>query len=226
MSARGRRWTAGLVLGGVLAAAGFLIAQRVSPRGEPGPAVIALSQEHGLASPAPSLPRAAGPGTEAAGSPTASRGEPAPGLAPAPVFHPRDEGEWQGMQVNTAAQALCDTSSRCGLGMACHGGTCGPCAADDECAAGEACVLDHCVPRAQVACRSRRDCAGGEELCVLTGYSSDPRGNAAMMAKCQPAQGGTPAPAAEPVAGVPAPAGESAPQALLDAVRAHARATL
>ena len=245
-AARGRRWTARwtarLLLGGALAAAGFLVASLRSELGDraaPEPAVIALSSERGLAAPSAARPALAVSPDPAMAQPAAP-GEPAPGLAPAPVLHPRDEGEWQGMRVNTAAQALCDTSSRCGLGMACHEGTCGPCAADDECAAGEACVLDHCVPAAQVECRSRRDCAGAAEdqLCVLSGYSPDPRGNASMMARCQATQGGAPAAGAEPVAvvsapaagGAPAaasaPASESAPQALLESVRAHARAAL
>ena len=229
-----RRWLVRILLGGMLAAMGFLAADLLSDRAQ-APAVVALSPEHGLAAAAPAPPRLSTEPTEPTGS--QDRGEPAPGLAPAPVLHPRDEAEWQGMRVNTAAQALCDTSSRCGLGMACHEGKCGPCASDTECAAGEACVLDHCLPAAQVQCHSRRDCSGDESLCVLTGYSPDPRGNAAMAARCQSAQGGTAAVAVSPAAGVPAPAPAAAPgtaapptagdpQALLEGVRAHARATL
>jgi hypothetical protein len=226
-TAHGRRWAARTLLGGALAAVGFLAAYLLAHRAAPGPEVIALSPDRGLASPAKAAPRLPLPAAEDAAAPPAPELQaPSPGLAPAPVLHPRDEKEWQGMLVNTAAQALCDSSSRCGLGMACHQGQCGPCAADSECAAGESCVLDHCVPAAQVECHSRRDCSGEETLCVLTGYSPDPRGNAGMKARCQQARGGTPAAAAEPVAGVSAPPAEGAPQELLEAVRAHARATL
>ena len=73
--------------------------------------------------------------------------------------------------------------------MACIEGTCGPCVRDSQCADGESCVLDHCVPEESVACQTRNDCAN-DELCILTGYSNDPRGNADMQAKCLADTGG------------------------------------
>ncbi|MDG2304726.1 MAG: hypothetical protein P8R42_08730 [Candidatus Binatia bacterium] len=108
---------------------------------------------------------------------------------PGPRYFPRAGGEWEGMLVDESLQAACDTTSRCGLGMACVDGACGACVADGECAVGEACVLDHCVPEKNVACRAKLDCHG-EELCVLSGYSDDLRGNEAMTAFCRPMDGG------------------------------------
>jgi hypothetical protein len=117
---------------------------------------------------------------------------PSRGISEAPVYHPRPPDEWQGMLVNTAMQAICDRSERCGLAMACLSGRCGPCQRDHECASGEACVLDHCLALGNVGCRSARSCRGPEELCVLTGYSNDPRGNASMRSLCQSSRGGRP----------------------------------
>jgi hypothetical protein len=150
--------------------------------------------------PLPTLPPGARP-DEASGTnaPSASPVT-GPGAAPAPVFVPRPAGEWQGMLVNTALQATCDTSSRCGLAMACHeDGVCGACTADSDCAGGEVCALDHCVRQAQAACRHASDCGGGA-LCVLSGYSTDARGNGAMTASCLAAGGGVAAPTPEQVA--------------------------
>jgi hypothetical protein len=119
----------------------------------------------------------------------AADGTAAPRNVVATEYHPRPEGEWQGMRVNLALRATCERSEGCGLAMACREGLCGPCEADGECAGGEVCVLDHCVPRAQAACRSRSDC-GEEELCVLSGYSSDARNNGGMRASCLAGRGG------------------------------------
>jgi hypothetical protein len=105
------------------------------------------------------------------------------GLAPAIELAPRDAAEWQGMLVNTTFQASCDTSTRCGLAMACHAGRCGACTRDAECGAGEVCSMQHCVASASTACRTRADCPSGE-LCMLTGYSDDPRGNGDMRSYC------------------------------------------
>jgi hypothetical protein len=96
---------------------------------------------------------------------------------------PRDPDEWQGMPVDLSVQASCETSSLCGLAAACVGGHCGPCVRDGECAEGEICVLDHCLLKDKVGCRSKRRCASGE-FCVLSGFSHDPRGNRAMSAHC------------------------------------------
>jgi hypothetical protein len=54
---------------------------------------------------------------------------------------------------------------------------------------GESCVLDHCIRSELADCRTRRDCRN-DELCVLSGYSSDPRGNARMRAECLAPAGG------------------------------------
>lgn len=106
-----------------------------------------------------------------------------PGAGPAIAYAPREPAEWQGMLVNTTFQARCDTSSRCGLAMACHTDQCGPCSNDSECANGEACSMQHCVVASLAACRTRADCPAAE-LCMLTGYASDARGNLDMRAYC------------------------------------------
>jgi hypothetical protein len=98
------------------------------------------------------------------------------------------------MQVDLSVRALCGEANHCGLAAACTEGRCGPCGTDSDCSANEACVLDHCVPRENVACRTRHDCPG-EQLCALSGYSSDPRGNAEMRAYCLDSSGGTHRPA-------------------------------
>ena len=103
--------------------------------------------------------------------------------------HPRAASEWQGMQVNTRFQAICDGKASCGLAAACLDQRCQACTDDWQCAEGEACALDHCVPAANVRCRAAADCRTGE-LCVLSGYSSDPRGNRDMRAFCRSDVGG------------------------------------
>jgi hypothetical protein len=110
--------------------------------------------------------------------------------APPPQYHPRDPAEWQGMLVNMAMRPTCENSALCGLATACIENRCGPCEADGDCGRGEVCVLDHCVKKDHVTCRRRADCQS-DALCVLTGYSSDPRGNADMKALCQPNHGPT-----------------------------------
>jgi len=138
-------------------------------------------------------------------SPASAASEPAPptltgpGAASAPVYHARPADEWQGMAVNEAMQATCDTSMRCGLAMACHEGRCGACTADADCAGGEVCALDHCVKQELAACRHRSDCEGAA-LCVLSGYSPDARGNGDMSATCRADGGGTAPAAPEQVA--------------------------
>lgn len=157
-------------------------------------------------------------------APPARTGELSPGLLPPPTYHPRAPKEWQGMLVNTSLQAECGTASHCGLAMACLSGRCGPCMLDGDCAAGERCVLDHCVKAGNVACRSRADC-GGEALCVLTGYSPDPRGNEEMRANCLSTTGGVPQDESA-VARPTLPPGRPPPiqpRALLDSI--HARAS-
>jgi hypothetical protein len=182
-------------------------------------AVIALGVILGRRPPAAS-PGAAAPA--AAGARVSAPAAPAlPALVAAAPPSRRAADEWQGMPVD-GETALCDAVDACGLALACIGGRCGACTGDDSCAAGETCVLDHCVRVELASCRSRAEC-GGDELCILDGASPDPRGNAAMTARCLPATGGIPddpAPAAvgEPAAAVPVPAA-----ALLEQVEADAR---
>jgi len=116
----------------------------------------------------------------AAAAPAVVPGAPVVG---APRWHPREPAEWQGMLVNAAAVPPCESSAGCGLARACVQGTCVACARDSDCAAGEACAMDHCVVQATMACRGRADCASGQ-LCVLSGYSSLARGNEGMRAYC------------------------------------------
>ncbi|AKI99242.1 hypothetical protein ATI61_106617 [Archangium gephyra] len=125
--------------------------------------------------------------------PTA-RQEQGPGALPPRMPHARAPQEWQGMQVDLSVRAMCGEANHCGLAASCTEGRCGPCGTDSDCSTNEACVLDHCVPRENVACRTRHDCPGGQ-LCALSGYSSDPRGNAEMRAYCLDSSGGTPRPA-------------------------------
>jgi hypothetical protein len=106
-----------------------------------------------------------------------------PGVGPSIELAPRAASEWQGMLVNTTFQASCDTSSRCGLAMACHAGRCGACTQDAQCGSGEVCSMQHCVSAPNAACRARSDCPISE-LCMLTGYSDDARGNGDMRAYC------------------------------------------
>jgi len=139
-----------------------------------------------------------------------------------PVYHPRAEREWQGMRVDMSMRALCEGAKSCGLAAACLEHQCGPCDSDDQCGDGEVCVLDHCLIAENVQCRSRRDCPGSEALCVLSGYSSDPRGNGEMRAYCLEPKGGVALPTdlrlPEGLPAAPPPVDGSA---LLEAVQKH-----
>jgi hypothetical protein len=128
------------------------------------------------------------------------------------------------MRVDLTNQALCAAVDGCGLAMACRAGRCGPCAVDGDCASGEACVLEHCVPATAVGCRGRRDCGAGE-LCVLSGYSDDPRGNRDLRATCIGDTGGhAPAEGVDlAIAGSPAGPAPYEARALLDDVEADAK---
>jgi hypothetical protein len=95
----------------------------------------------------------------------------------------RSPDEWQGLQVDTSDPQFCVDSRGCGLALSCRGSACGPCQRDGDCAAGEVCVLDHCLLPALVTCRSRKDCPG-EALCFLSDYSPGLRGNASMRSRC------------------------------------------
>jgi hypothetical protein len=102
-----------------------------------------------------------------------------------PAYHPRDPADWQGMRIDVNMLAYCDTTEHCGMARACIGGRCNPCTKDTECAAGEACVLDHCVIASNMKCRTHRDCNPGV-LCALTGYTPDGgRNNSKMEALCE-----------------------------------------
>lgn len=108
----------------------------------------------------------------------------------APTHVPRRAAdEWQGMRQDDAVAFQCGSTEHCGLARACIDGLCVGCSADAECLSSEACVLDHCVPQANVECTSRREC-GVDELCMLTGYSTGPRNNDAMRAICRATSGG------------------------------------
>jgi hypothetical protein len=184
-------------------------------------AVIALGVTLGRRQPA-TAPGAAAPATVGMrGSAPPVPTLPTVGADPRPPRRAADE--WQGMPIDGEATALCDAVDACGLAMACIGGRCGACTDDDSCAAGEICALDHCVRAELASCRSRVDC-GADARCVLSGTSADPRGNAAMTARCLPATGGVrdePAPVGpgEVAAPVPVPAAE-----LLDQVERDVRA--
>ncbi len=100
-----------------------------------------------------------------------------------PLESQRAPDEWQGMQVDTSDPQYCFDSSGCGLALACHANACGPCQRDGDCAAGEVCVLDHCLLPQLAACRRRSDCRG-QAVCILSDHSPGPRGNARMRASC------------------------------------------
>lgn len=97
--------------------------------------------------------------------------------------------EWQGMRVVPGTLPWCDRPDGCGLALACVDGRCAPCEEDDECAAGEVCAVQHCVRQQLANCTTVREC-GPRELCVLSGYSSDARGNLEMTAECLDITGG------------------------------------
>jgi hypothetical protein len=125
------------------------------------------------------------------------------------------------MLVNVDAFPPCESSAGCGLGRACRQGKCEACVQDNDCAQGEACVLDHCVVRALAACRGRADCAAGQ-LCVLSGYSNQARGNEDMRAYClDPASGTGSVPG--PAEAAPDPRTRLPDDDLLDRAREAAR---
>jgi hypothetical protein len=139
-------------------------------------ATVGISEARSSVAARPRLPQAA-----------VSRGDLRHGDTP--QYHPRDSAEWQGMLVDLSMQANCESSMQCGLAMACRSGRCGPCTRDSECGEGEGCVLDHCLLQAAIGCRSRSGC-GAHELCVLSGYSADPRSNAELTSRCMTPDGG------------------------------------
>jgi hypothetical protein len=179
-----------VTLVGVLAALGWLAgtATRARPpaAGEPAPGPATLRAASSSA-PRPALPSLAPPGASS---------------EVADVLHPRPAHEWQGMLVNLSQRQYCEASSYCGFALAClDDRRCGPCQRDDQCASGEACVLDHCVAAANAGCRTRAECGGAGEgaLCVLSGLTGgEPRGNTGMRSFCRASSGGTPQDEAAP----------------------------
>lgn len=105
---------------------------------------------------------------------------------------PRGKDEWPGLRIKPEdPKPPCIESSRCGLARACLNGKCIGCSLDHDCAESEVCVLQHCVLEENTKCTSRSQC-GKDEYCVLSGYSSDARGNENMLAFCQSLDGGLP----------------------------------
>lgn len=115
-----------------------------------------------------------------------------PAFPPPPKsrYKARPEGEWQGMLVDLASQPPCLDGAYCGLGRACVDEVCTACESDSDCGNGEACVLDHCLIEDRVKCRSTRECPT-DSMCILSGYTPDPRGNGGMDATCVSLTGGS-----------------------------------
>jgi hypothetical protein len=208
----GRRRAAGgtVAVGLVAALLGLYLSLPAASAPAAGPRATAASG--GSAAAAPALPPAV---------PSVVPDMPADPDSILPRFAPRDPAEWQGMLVDVSRPALCGGAAACGLGLACIDHQCLPCSADDQCLGGEACVLDHCLPAAQVACRSHRDCPGAHDLCVLSGYSTDLRGTSATTATCLAPEGGreqSPASAPPDRPGSPAPPVPVRPGDLLDSL--------
>jgi hypothetical protein len=177
-------------VGAAVALVGLAVGYFVFRPAEPMLAV-ATSPAPAAASEAPTAERTPTP------SPPSAAAVPKPPATDDETF-PRDPDEWQGMLVSKDRRQVCRTSSQCGMALAC--GTdqqCGPCRTDSDCALGEGCVLDHCLPVAAIACHRRRDCPGQETICVLSGLSSDSRGNGAMKSECIATTGGREVPTGE-----------------------------
>ncbi len=102
-------------------------------------------------------------------------------------YHPRAEGEWQGMPVDIAVTPPCDTTDQCQLALACTKQVCTVCTEDRDCSGGEICVLDHCLVKENAGCVAARDCPD-QELCMLESTGSDafadPRGNKFLFSEC------------------------------------------
>lgn len=147
-----------------------------------------------------SHPRAPVPKTEVNEDPEVDQSFDAPliqsGSTLVPKYHPRAAGEWDGMLVDTSRPQICEKSENCGLALACTEGRCGPCRLDRDCAVGETCVLDHCLLVHLAECRWKAECSGEREICALSGYSPDPRGNEGLRAYCLDELSGTPMPVA------------------------------
>lgn len=172
----------------ILGLIGFLVMRSEEPQSIPHEA---LTRTRPLASKAPTVAKTAG-STEASQSLTSPSSRSAESKAAQfgpPRWATRPPEEWQGMLINLNITPPCTASSECGLARACIGGRCMPCEQDQQCAAHEACVLQHCVARELVECRTAAEC-DADSKCILTGYSSEPRGNEGTRAYCQSAKGG------------------------------------
>jgi hypothetical protein len=111
--------------------------------------------------------------------------------APARECVERPAGEWQGNLV-CGPYPPCERPDGCGLALACIDGLCGACTRDEQCAPGEGCALDHCMPSASIGCRTRSDCSG-DALCILSGITGGTaRGNEDLRAYCLSPSGGSP----------------------------------
>ena len=206
-----------------IAALGLAIGRLVRDS-TPAPAPVTSAPQSAAASrqPRPVLPPSS-PETSPLSSPEA--GAPVD-ITAAVTPHARPDGEWQGMPVDMAARPQCATTRDCSESLACwDDGRCGPCRSDSECAAGESCVLDHCVAQAAPDCRSSADC-GDDEVCMLTRASrSQVRHGPALVASCHSQRGGVDdataeAEEAEQPEPPPGPRGESLdPDALLGMLR-------
>lgn len=108
---------------------------------------------------------------------------PSPDPMGVPRWYPRPTEEWQGMLVNLNITPPCDSSATCGLGRACILSKCMPCELDEQCASGEVCVLEHCLHKEFAACRRAAECQSHSK-CVLSGYSSGPRGTEDTHSDC------------------------------------------
>jgi hypothetical protein len=96
--------------------------------------------------------------------------------------------------------AECEVTSDCPRGLACDRGTCVtcgagcgdndgrviPCPGAPACADGELCLLNTCVPAANLGCELGRDCPEGE-ICSLSGMDlTGGRGNGSTRTLCLP----------------------------------------
>lgn len=159
------------------------------PQDASEPAVRGASSARAVRDPAPPNMQlgAAGSGAEEAAAEEDDELT-GPGIKPAPTYLPRDPEEWQGMLVDVGFEPDCEQSTSCGWARACVDGRCTACRGDNDCSEGEVCVLDHCLLEANTDCRSRVEC--GDDVCILNGFSTDPRNNADMRAQCGDTRGG------------------------------------
>jgi hypothetical protein len=203
---------------------GILVVPRVAPATPATPPPPPIAESYRPTPRHPSLPAAAAAGTddELAGIPAAAilPAEPRP-----PRFVERPAEEWQGMRVIDDVRPMCKETAGCGGGLTClPDGTCGACVRDDQCLGDEVCALDHCLKRANATCRRKADCdqSSGRSLCVLSGYSEDPRHNADMRSECSADNGPPRTLKARPVFvsdRPPAPPPDVDSQQLLDSLR-------